>query len=71
MQRVSVVSSSLASVGYETRSRTLEVQFKNGGIYRYAGVPEAVHSGLMSAPSKGRYFDAFIKKAGYQATRVA
>ncbi|MFE1961400.1 KTSC domain-containing protein [Streptomyces sp. NPDC059479] len=67
VKRVSVVSSSLASVGYETQSRTLEVQFKNGGIYRYAGVPEAVHSGLMRAPSKGRYFDAFIKKAGYQA----
>lgn len=70
VQRISVVSSNLASVGYELHSRTLEVQFKNGGIYRYSGVPESVYRGLMNASSKGGYLDAFVKKAGYPVARI-
>ncbi|MFI2436880.1 KTSC domain-containing protein [Streptomyces sp. NPDC018693] len=71
MQRISVTSTNLVSVGYESNSRALEVQFKNGSVYQYAGVPEAVYSGLMSAASKGRYLDAFVKKAGYPVARIA
>lgn len=61
MERVSVVSSDLASVGYERTSLTLEIEFQNGAIYQYFDVPEHVHDGLMAAPSKGRYFNAHIK----------
>ncbi|MFD8370131.1 KTSC domain-containing protein [Streptomyces sp. NPDC059688] len=71
MRRISVVSSNLASVGYELHSKMLEVQFVNGSIYQYAGVPETVYSGLMNAASKGSYLDAFVKKAGYPVLRVA
>lgn len=71
MQRISVVSSNLSSVGYEPSSATLEVQFRSGSIYRYADVPESVYNGLMDAASKGRYLDVFVKKAGYRAARIA
>ncbi|WP_079056449.1 KTSC domain-containing protein [Streptomyces caeruleatus] len=71
MQRISVASTNLASVGYESNSRTLEVQFRNGSVYQCAGVPEAVYSGLMNAASKGSYLDAFVKKAGYAVARIA
>ncbi|MEV5354646.1 KTSC domain-containing protein [Streptomyces sp. NPDC052693] len=71
MQRISVVSSNLASVGYEPDSGTLEVQFRNGSVYRYAGVPAGVHSGLMNAASKGGYLHTFVKEAGYPVVRVA
>jgi hypothetical protein len=71
MRRISVVSSNLASVGYESGSGTLEVQFHSGAIYQYAGVPESVYSGLMGAASTGGYLDAFVKKAGYPAVRVS
>jgi KTSC domain len=61
MQRQSVESSSLASVGYEEWTRTLEVEFRNGGVYRYLGVPAAVHHALMTADSRGAYLNTRIK----------
>ncbi|MCZ7556804.1 MAG: KTSC domain-containing protein [Bacteroidia bacterium] len=70
MERVSVSSSNLRSVGYDAASRTLEIEFLNGGLYRYTGVPASVHAGLMSASSHGSYFDAHIKKAGYPYTKL-
>lgn len=62
MNRVAVVSSNLASVGYDEVSRVLEVEFKHGGVYRYSGVPERVYVGLITAESVGGYFHANIKK---------
>lgn len=70
MEREYVQSSNLASVGYDSGSQTLEVEFNNGGIYQYAGVPQNVYDGLMNASSHGSYFDANVKKAGYTYTRV-
>jgi len=35
----------------------LEVELQSGRIYRYFDVPLSVYDALMSAPSKGRYFD--------------
>jgi len=59
--RESVISTELRSVGYEAESLILEVEFRTGGIYHYFGVPAAAHAALMSAPSKGRYFNAYIR----------
>lgn len=70
MERVSVSSSNLRSVGYDAATSTLEIEFHNGGLYRYTGVPATVHAGLMSASSHGSYFDAHIKKAGYSYTKL-
>ncbi|HCR3555360.1 TPA: KTSC domain-containing protein [Morganella morganii] len=70
MNRVSVSSSNLRSVGYDPATNTLEVEFHHGGIYQYSGVPPHIHSGLMNASSKGQYFDAHIKKAGYPYRKV-
>ncbi len=65
MNRTPVSSSNLRSIGYSSETQTLEVEFLNGGLYSYSGVPASVHAGLMSASSHGSYFDAKIKKAGY------
>lgn len=70
MNRVPVSSSTLSSVGYDPAFRTLEVQFKNRSVYQYVNVPDSVHQGLMSAPSKGRYLDRVVKGV-YRFTRVA
>jgi hypothetical protein len=59
MERVPVRSSNLRSVGY--LGGILEVEFHSGKVYQYHGVAERVHVGLMSAPSKGRYLDRFVK----------
>lgn len=61
MNRVSVSSSNIASVGYEQSSQTLEVEFNSGAIYEYYEVPEFVYQELISASSVGRYFAQQIK----------
>jgi len=62
MNRQPVVSSNLASVGYDPATSMLEIEFNNGGIYQYSNVPESVYSGLMRASSKGTYFHDYIKE---------
>ena len=59
MNRTKVISSNIASIGYE--NGTLEVEFNNGKIYRYAGIPEHLYLSLLSAPSKGTYFAQNIR----------
>ena len=70
MERQSVSSSNLASIGYDTTSNTLEVEFYNGSIYQYFDVPEHEYQALMCAESKGRYFDANIKKGGFRYSKL-
>lgn len=71
MNRVPVVSSNVAEVGYDPETRTLEIAFVKGGIYQYFGVPASIYNGLLAAPSVGRYFDVHVKKAGYSVRKVA
>jgi hypothetical protein len=61
MQRQSVESSNLASVGYDAGNEILEVEFNHGGVYQYFDVPENVHQELMDASSHGVYFSANIR----------
>jgi hypothetical protein len=61
VQRVAVSSKNLKSVGYDEQLLVLEIEFHTGGVYRYSGVPVAVHAALMRAASKGRYFLAMVK----------
>lgn len=67
MNMVPVVSSDIASVGYE--NGVLYIQFRSGGLYQYTGVPASVYESLMSASSHGKYFHAFIKNV-YPYTRI-
>ena len=55
-----VISSMIRSVGYDERHSRLEIEFTSGKIYQYEAVPEEVNRGLMSAGSKGRYFEEQI-----------
>ncbi len=61
MQRKSVSSSNLSSVGYDEAARILEIEFHSGRIYQYSGVPDGVYRQLMSAASHGSYFAHHIK----------
>lgn len=69
MSRTYVTSSNLHSVGYDSQTETLEIEFNDGAIYQYEGVSEVVYEELMSAPSHGKYFHAHIKDA-YPYRRV-
>jgi len=61
MDRISVRSSNIRSVGFEASSLILEVEFNSGSIYQYLNVSESEYEGLMNATSKGRYLNRNIK----------
>ena len=69
MHRTPVTSSNLVSVGYEAKSLTLEIEFRNGSIYQYFDVPEYEHQSLMQAGSHGTYFSANVKNS-YRYTKL-
>jgi hypothetical protein len=57
-----VDSSSLAAVGYDRAGGALLVRFRDSGdTYRVAGVPEPLYEQLMTAPSKGAFYNRWIK----------
>ena len=70
MRRTTVRSSSLKSLGYDPATRTLEVEFSSGAVYRYPDIPPDVHAGLLTAESLGRAFHATIRQAGFAGVRV-
>lgn len=59
--RIPVVSSMIRSVGYDAENQTLAVEFNNGSVYDYGGVPQSEYDNMMSAQSVGKYFVANIK----------
>jgi len=61
VHRDPVDSSSLSSLGYDARKHLLEVEFRNGGIYRYLEVPETEYEALRHADSVGRHLNQEIK----------
>jgi hypothetical protein len=63
MKRTKVSSSSIASLGYNAKTKTLEVEFNHGGIFQYFDVPKAVYNQMLAAESVGRYFLYEIKGA--------
>lgn len=70
MQRENVESSMILSIGYESSTSTLEIEFKNGGaIWQYFSVPESLFHELKSAASIGKFFLANIKNQ-YSESRV-
>lgn len=70
MLREVVDSSSLRSIGYDSRTETLEVEFSSGSVYRYAPVPSDVWTGLKRAESKGKFFQDFVRDH-YEVERVS
>jgi hypothetical protein len=69
MKREPIKSSNLASVGYDASSKTLDIEFNSGKIYRYYQVPEDIYSQLMKAESAGKYFSATIRNV-YESNEI-
>ncbi|MDW9593529.1 KTSC domain-containing protein [Sinorhizobium meliloti] len=64
MERQPVSSSSLASVGYDPASETLQVEFvATGKVYEYYNVPQFMYDRLVEAASIGQFFNAEIRNA--------
>jgi len=69
MEMIHVESSNIEAVGYDEDSATLQVEFKNGGMYQYFDVPENVYVGLRDADSRGGYLASTIK-GSYRYSKV-
>jgi KTSC domain len=69
---VEVRSSSLALLSYDRRQAILQVEFRDGTAYQYAGVPLRTYHSLLKADSKGAYFNHYIRsRFPHAALRVA
>ncbi len=60
MKLIEVESSMIHAVGYDPKTRELEVVFNSGNIYRYEDVPPEEYEHLMNSESKGQYMRANI-----------
>ena len=61
IRRTPVESTALASAGYSKKLHALEIEFRNGAIYRYLEVEPAVYEALLKASSKARFYDQNIR----------
>lgn len=59
---IPVVSTTLATVGYDATGQVLWLEFRSHAVYCYFGVPAAVHRALLAADSKGTYFNRHIQR---------
>lgn len=66
MKRIRLGSSAIASVTYDEKERTLDVEFREGETYRYFHVPEFAYRGLLAAESAGAFWNQI--KDNYEFT---
>ena len=56
-----VDSSAVERVDYTPASRTLDIWYSGGGLYRYLDVPQELYDNLLVAPSIGAFVNQRIK----------
>ena len=64
-------SSAISDIVYREQTGDLFVFFVDGTSYIYDGVPQSVADAFMSADSKGRYFNKFIRPYFHSKTMKA
>ena len=69
MQNTPLSESKIRSFGYHQPSRTLELEFLNGKIYQYYGIPENLCNAMKEADSMNEFFHLHIKNV-YAFARV-
>lgn len=57
MERKPVKSDKVRAVGYDPKSRVLEVQLRDGTVIAYSGVSQEVHRQFMNAPSPSSFYE--------------
>lgn len=61
MSTSTLVSTSLAAVAFDAPRHCLRVQFRHGSCYQYGGVPYALFQELLTAESKGAFFNRVLR----------
>lgn len=62
MERHSIDSSMMISIGYDSSQSILEVVFTRGVTWHYYDFPEHMWHEFLNAESKGKYFHINIKE---------
>ncbi len=57
MERKRLKSDKVRAVGYDPKSRMLEVELRDGTVLAYSGVSEEVHRQFINAPSPTSYYE--------------
>lgn len=60
--RIGLRSTALAAATYHESQSALTVEFFQGAVYLYHGVPRGIYRDLLQAPSQGAYFNQNIRK---------
>jgi hypothetical protein len=61
MDRRNIESTMIRSIGYESTTSTLEIEFKSGAVWHYYDFPESSWYEFDGAESQGKFFHAHIK----------
>jgi hypothetical protein len=61
VRRHPVTSTAVRSVGYDEDRHELEIEYAEGGVYRYSLVPRRVYEQLRAADSIGAYVARHVK----------
>ena len=69
MERLPVKSTNVKAVGYDAETKMLQVEFKSGGVYQYAGVQTEMYADLLEAESVGRFVSQVVR-SGRKGLRV-
>jgi hypothetical protein len=60
MLRLVVKSNAVTSMGYDNRTRILELEYKNGTVYRFKDVPRPIWEELKRLASSGGSIGAYV-----------
>lgn len=61
MERTPVKSSNVVSAGYDEGTKTLEVEYIGGKVYRFADVSPEAHGSFRGAESAGKFLRTLSK----------
>jgi hypothetical protein len=63
MQRQTIHTGQIRSVGYDPMAAILEIEFANGDVYDYFNVPSGVFEHLMVTPLKEEFVRAYVQNS--------
>ena len=69
MERKRVNSNKIRAVGYDPKSRIMEVELRDGTVLAYSGVSQEVYCQFMAAPSPTAYYEDKIEES-FGARRI-
>lgn len=61
MEMIRVSSSAISAVGYDHETQQMRIKFVQGKTYTFCRVPQHIFDGILSAGSKGTYYDHHIR----------